>query len=69
MSFGAYYRDTHMILAGEAKPNQEDRLLWKRMQEGDREALATLFRRHYSILYDYGLKFSQQEELAKDSIQ
>lgn len=58
-----------MILAGEAKPNHEDRLLWKRMQEGDKEALAALFRRHYPILYDYGLKLSQQEELAKDGIQ
>lgn len=58
-----------MILAAEAKPNHEDRLLWKRMQAGDKEALAALFRRHYPILYDYGLKLSQQEELAKDSIQ
>lgn len=58
-----------MILAGEAKLNQEDRRLWKRMQEGDKEALAALFRRHYPLLYDYGLKLSQQEELAKDSIQ
>ncbi|MCI0693153.1 hypothetical protein L0337_14255 [candidate division KSB1 bacterium] len=58
-----------MILVKEAKLIQEDRLLWKRMREGDKEALATLFRRHYALLYDYGLKLSQQEELAKDGIQ
>lgn len=39
------------------------------MREGDQEALAALFRRHYAILYDYGLKLSQQEELVKDGIQ
>ncbi|MCI0695147.1 RNA polymerase sigma factor [candidate division KSB1 bacterium] len=58
-----------MILVEEAKLIQEDRLLWKRMREGDREALAALFRRHYARLYDYGLKLSHQEELVKDGIQ
>jgi RNA polymerase sigma factor (sigma-70 family) len=58
-----------MIIDGKPEPNLEDRLFWKRMREGDQEALAALFRRHYAILYDYGLKLSRQEELAKDGIQ
>jgi RNA polymerase sigma factor (sigma-70 family) len=58
-----------MIIDGKPGSNQEDRLFWKRMREGDQEALATLFRRHYAILYDYGLRLSPQEELVKDGIQ
>lgn len=58
-----------MILVEETKLIQEDRLLWKRMREGDKEALAALFRRHYALLYDYGLKLSHQEEPVKDGIQ
>ncbi len=58
-----------MIPEGESKLIQEDRALWQRMLGGDEQALAVLFRRHYAMLYDYGVKLSQQEELAKDSIQ
>jgi RNA polymerase sigma factor (sigma-70 family) len=39
------------------------------MRDGDEQALAVLFRRHYALLYDYGVKLSGQEELTKDSIQ
>jgi RNA polymerase sigma-70 factor (ECF subfamily) len=55
--------------AGEATIIQDDHVLGERMRKGDAQALATLFRRHYAMLYDYGLKLSRQEELAKDSIQ
>jgi len=54
---------------GSAEPLQEDRILWQRMLAGDDQALAALFRLHYPMLYDYGLKLSQQTELVKDSIQ
>jgi len=53
----------------ELKAREEDRLLWGRMREGEEQALAALFRRHYALLYDYGVKLSRQEELVKDSIQ
>ncbi len=39
------------------------------MLGGDEQALAALFRLHYPMLYDYGLKLSRQTELVKDSIQ
>jgi len=39
------------------------------MLAGDDQALAALFRLHYALLYDYGLKLSRQAELVKDSIQ
>jgi RNA polymerase sigma-70 factor (ECF subfamily) len=48
---------------------QDDCMLWRRMLQGEHQALAALFRRHYATLYDYGLKLSRQEELTKDSIQ
>lgn len=53
----------------ESNHNQEDRNLWECMRGGDDQALATLFRRYYAILYDYGIKLSRQEELTKDGIQ
>lgn len=48
---------------------QDDRALWQRMLTGDDQALAALFRLHYPLLYDYGLKLIQQAELVKDGIQ
>lgn len=58
-----------MILDGESKLLQEERDLWESMRGGDEQALAGLFRRNYAMLYDYGLKLAQEEELVKDSIQ
>jgi RNA polymerase sigma factor (sigma-70 family) len=58
-----------MTINGQAKPANEDRVLWRRMREGDEQALADLFRRHYTMLYDYGMKLSQQAEVVKDCLQ
>ena len=48
---------------------QQDRDFWERMREGDEQALAVLFRRHYAMLYGYGLKLACEDELVKDCIQ
>lgn len=48
---------------------KEDTYFWKAMKEGDSDALSTLFRNHYPVLYDYGIKFCQHDELVKDTIQ
>jgi RNA polymerase sigma factor (sigma-70 family) len=47
----------------------EDRQLWDGLKKGETQALEKLFRIHYPLLYNYGLKISKQEELVKDSIQ
>ena len=47
----------------------DDRDHWQQMRAGDEQALAALFRRHYAMLYDYGIKLARQEELVKDGIQ
>ncbi len=39
------------------------------MREGDERAVAALFRGHFAMLYDYGMKLSHREELVKDCIQ
>lgn len=52
-----------------SKRHQEDCVLWECVLNGDEQALEQLFRRHYPLLYDYGIKLSQQVELTKDSIQ
>ncbi len=64
-----YFREGRMIHHGERNSIQEDRNFWERMREGDEQALAALFRRHYAMLYDYGLKLAYEDELVKDSIQ
>ncbi len=57
-----------MSLSVQRKP-AEDHLLWEELRKGDDQALAVLFRRHYALLYNYGMKFCGQSELVKDSIQ
>ncbi len=46
-----------------------DHLLWEQMRKGDARALASLFRRYYQVLYDYCVKLSRREELARDTVQ
>jgi RNA polymerase sigma factor (sigma-70 family) len=43
--------------------------LWNATAQGDREAFGQLFRRHYSILYQFGLKICQDKALLEDTIQ
>lgn len=47
----------------------DDQELWKRLRQGDSDALSGLFRRYYPLLYDYGVKLSQHEDLTRDAIQ
>lgn len=50
-------------------PKNDDNELWQSMLDGDKRALEKLFRRHYEMLFNYGLKLTRQEDLAKDGIQ
>jgi RNA polymerase sigma factor (sigma-70 family) len=43
--------------------------LWNAFKEGDRDAFGTLFKRHYSLLYQYGLKINPDRDTVEDSIQ
>lgn len=47
----------------------EDILLWESFRNGDRDAFATLFRRHYESLYRYGGKFITNPGQLEDAIQ
>ncbi|HXB08382.1 MAG TPA: sigma-70 family RNA polymerase sigma factor [Puia sp.] len=44
-------------------------MLWESFRKGDREAFATLFRRHYAVLYRYGGKFTADHHQLEDCIQ
>jgi len=46
-----------------------DKELWNCFQNNHMKAFSLLFSRHYSVLYNYGLKLSQDEYLTKDCIQ
>ena len=49
---------------------QEDEIkTWRRFQQGDERAFASIFEKHSPVLYHYGIKFFQDEALVEDCIQ
>ena len=49
--------------------NQSDFFIWQRFQSGDREAYSLVFTRHYSSLYDYCLRISNDIPFTEDCLQ
>lgn len=49
--------------------NRPDIELWAAFSEGDKDSFATLFRRHYSLLFQYGSKFCSDTAMVEDCIQ
>lgn len=47
----------------------ENLLLWNEFRNGNADAFAALMRTHYQDLFDYGTRFTKDEELVKDCIQ
>ncbi|MDN5204244.1 sigma-70 family RNA polymerase sigma factor [Fulvivirgaceae bacterium BMA10] len=43
--------------------------LWNLIRKDDSEAMIKLYKRHYHILYSYGMKICRSKELTKDCIQ
>ena len=43
--------------------------IWTAFQQGDREALATLYRTHIHALYNYGARITNDRDVLEDSIQ
>ncbi|MDP4679972.1 MAG: sigma-70 family RNA polymerase sigma factor [Cyclobacteriaceae bacterium] len=43
--------------------------LWNQIKSGKSDAMVKLYKRHYHILYSYGLKTCKDKDLTKDSIQ
>lgn len=43
--------------------------LWAASAKGDRDAFGQLFKRHYSILYQYGIKICNDAAMVEDAIQ
>ena len=48
--------------------NGENNALWQRLTEGDRMAFDGLIKQHYNDLFGYGLKFTKDKNLLKDTI-
>lgn len=47
----------------------EDRSLWMRLREGDKEALSALFLSHASSLFNYGLLLCRDRQKVEDCVQ
>ena len=43
-------------------------LVWLRFKDGDKEAFAIFYNQHIDKLYQYGLKFCDDEETIKDAL-
>ncbi|WP_080903004.1 RNA polymerase sigma factor [Parabacteroides sp. Marseille-P3160] len=46
-----------------------DENIWKSCLKGDRKAFEELYKRYYSLIYNYGCKFTVNRDLVKESIQ
>lgn len=46
-----------------------DAELWRQVLSGDMAALSLLYKAHYSLLFNWGMKFVADEEFVKDCIQ
>ena len=52
-----------------AYQNMTDKALWNLAVKGDKKALSVLYKKHYELLLNFGLKYIADEELVKDCIQ
>ncbi|WP_276503725.1 RNA polymerase sigma factor [Terrimonas pollutisoli] len=49
--------------------NKPDTALWESYKQGDTESFGKLFRRYYQPLFQFGSKFSSEQDLLEDCIQ
>lgn len=63
-----YFKINHIILM-ENNVIKEDQQRWLAFQTGDKDALAYFFNTFIRNLYNYGLKFTQDEDVIEDTIQ
>ena len=49
--------------------NQSDAEIWSRLVDQDMDALSYLFKKYYSLLFNYGLKMVRDDQLIEDTIQ
>lgn len=44
-------------------------MIWKRCLKGDREAFEELYKRYYSILYNYGMSYVKDSDMVRNCLQ
>ncbi len=49
--------------------NLDDYELWQLLVQGEKNVIEIFYKRHYDLLFNYGLKCYHDEEIVKDSIQ
>lgn len=49
--------------------NMKDVTLWNLVLKGDMKAMSLLYKKHYELLLNFGLKYTSDEEFVKDCIQ
>jgi RNA polymerase sigma factor (sigma-70 family) len=61
--------DKRMTLTEGGENKDYWHMVWLRFKDGDKEAFAILYNQHINRLYQYGLKFSNDEGTIKDAVQ
>lgn len=51
----------------ESERNIDD-ILWEAIRKGDHQAVSTLYRRHFQVLYSLAVRISRDEDLSKDCV-
>ena len=47
----------------------KDTILWERFKNGNVEAFSVIYHQFFQILYQYGFRFTQNQELIEDAVQ
>lgn len=48
---------------------KSDALIWEKFRKGDKSAFSHIYHQHVNNLYNFGMKYSNNQELVKDNIQ
>ncbi|WP_163712646.1 RNA polymerase sigma factor [Mangrovibacterium lignilyticum] len=47
----------------------EDTIIWERFKRGNEQAFSGIYHQFFQILYQYGFRFTQNQELIEDTVQ
>ncbi|UII24173.1 RNA polymerase sigma factor [Fulvivirga ligni] len=59
---------SHSNLSNAKENDSPELLLWQKVTSGDRKAFSDIYKKYVKILYQYGMKLSQDKLLVEDNI-
>ncbi|WP_343302671.1 sigma-70 family RNA polymerase sigma factor [Chitinophaga niabensis] len=68
ISLAAFTQSNKIKIRDELYGHLHDKALWSKVIEGDKDALAFIYKTYFNSLYQYGMKLQPDEGLVKDCI-